>query len=388
MKLALIYDRVNKFGGAERVLLALHEIFPDAPLFTAVYNPKTASWADVFIVKTTCLNKNPYFRTHHELLPLLTPIAFAKLDLSDFDVIISVTSAEAKFAGFAGRDSRSAVSTNKSHVHSSLHICYCLTPTRYLWSHRNFYEQQGISGKILKLFSKYLRTQDLKAVSQVDHFIAISKEVQNRIQKYYHRDSLLIYPPVETKNLPLSQSRRTNVFSPSTNFYLTVSRLVPYKRIDLAIKACNQLQRHLVIIGTGSQLSDLRKIAGSTIAFKGNLTDEQVSSYYEKCQALIFPGEEDFGIVPVEAQSYGKPVIAYASGGALETVIDGKTGVLFDEQNPDSLAQAILKLEKLQKQAKIKALNCKVNAHKFDEQIFKIQFKKTIKNLYKKFLNQ
>ena len=366
MKVALVYDRVNQFGGAERVLLALHQIYPHAPLYTAVYNRQTAKWADVFDIKTTFLQHFPYFRTHHQLLPLLTPMAFAKLDLSNFDVIISVSSAEAKF-----------VTKNSN----QLHVCYCLTPTRYLWSHRRFYQRQGIFGFILKLFSSHLRRLDFKAATKVDHFIAISTQVQKRLKAYYHRPSLLIYPPVNTQ-APSPKAETTGL----KDFYLAVSRLVEYKRLDLAIKACNQLKRHLVIVGTGPLLAKLKKIAGPTINFGGQLTDSQLSSYYKNCRALIFATNDDFGIVPVEAQAHGKPVIALAKGGALETVISGKTGVFFDQPTQASLVKAILKLEKLQKQAKIKASDCRQNAQKFDQSIFKNQFKNTIEKLYQSHL--
>ncbi|NMB57495.1 glycosyltransferase family 4 protein [Candidatus Beckwithbacteria bacterium] len=363
MKIALVYDRVNKWGGAERVLLALHEIWPKAPLYTAVYNRHTASWAKVFKVIPSFLNRISFFRNHHEILPFLTPMAFSQFDFSQFDVVLSVTSAEAK---------------NLTIGSKTLHVCYCLTPTRYLWSHSKEYQKEGLKGKILSIFLPSLRKNDLHASKKVDQFLAISNQVKQRIKKYYQRESKIIYPPVDLNFSKLDEKIQDHIF------YLVVSRLVPYKRIDLAIKACNKLSRNLIIIGTGSEEAKLKNLAGKTVKFLGYLTDKELYGYYKHCRALLFPGEEDFGITPVEAQSFGAPVIAYGKGGLLETVINGKTGLFFSKQTEKSLIEAILKFE----QMKLEKEDCIKNSQKFNKSRFKKEIEAEINLLYKQFLEK
>ncbi|NMC36055.1 glycosyltransferase family 4 protein [Candidatus Beckwithbacteria bacterium] len=359
MKIALVYDRVNKFGGAERVLLALHEIWPQAPLYTTVYNPTKAPWAKVFNVKTSFLQNIPFAKDHHEWFAWLTPLAFSKFNFDEFDIVISVTSAEAKH-----------IKTGSQ----TLHICYCLTPTRYLWSHRKSYEREGIKGLFLKLLGPFLRQTDFKAIQNIDHFIAISTAVSQRIKRYYHQDSRIIFPPVE-----LSEPKTILPIKTPKRFYLVVSRLVSYKRVDLAIKVCNKLQRNLIIVGSGEQEKRLRKLVGKTIYFVGNLTDDILAMYYKRCQAVLFAGYEDFGIVPVEAMSFGKPVIAFAKGGVLDTIISNKTGILFKKQSVSSLEKALLEFEKKDFSAQV----CKAQAQKFSKTIFKNNFAKIVEELWR-----
>lgn len=359
MKLALVYDRVNKFGGAERVLLALHEIWPQAPLFTAVYNSKTAKWADTFRIQTSFLQKIPFAKTHHELFPTLMTKAFHSFNFEKFDVVLSVTSAEAK---------------NLNIPKKTLHLCYCLTSTRYLWSHKNFYESQGFSGKILKILGPLMRIKDFDSAQKVNHFLAISQTVQKRIKKFYRRDSQVIYPPVNTN---ISNSSTTYNQKPNT-YYLIVSRLASYKKIDIAIKAFNKLKKKLVVIGKGRQLSYLKKIARPNISFLPHLTDSDIISYYTQCRAFIFTSNEDFGIAPLEAQAYGKPVIAFDKGGATETIISKKTGIFFDSQTPESLIKGIQKFEALKFDPEI----CRQNAKKFDKKIFQQKIKNFVYNSF------
>ena len=229
MKISLVYDRINKFGGAERVLLALHQIWPQAPIYTAVYNQKTASWAKSIKIKPSFLQKFPLAKTHHELYPWLTPIAFESFNFNEFDIVISITSAEAK-----------AVITSPK----TLHLCYCLTPTRYLWSHQRQYQSApglGIFNQlgkgIFKLFTPYLKKFDLIASQRPDQYIAISKAVQARIKKYYNQDSTIIYPPVNTSKF----QSKTDQSLADKDYFLLVSRLTPYKKVDLAVKAFNKL---------------------------------------------------------------------------------------------------------------------------------------------------
>lgn len=347
MKIALVYDRVNKIGGAERILLALHEIWPEAPLYTAVYNSQTAPWAKDFEVKTSFLQKFPLAKTRHELYPWLTPAAFESLDLGGFDVVISVSSAEAK-----------GVLTKPS----TLHLCYCLTPSRYLWSGFREYSVPFIFKPLLSL----LRSWDQTASLRPDKYIAISKAVALRIKKYYHQWPSIIYPPVDTDKFVIDEKE-----TGGGNYYLIVSRLVPYKRIDIAVKAFNKLGIPLVIIGTGSETSKLKRIARSNISFLGQLTDEEVLRYYQRCLALIFPSHEDLGLVPLEAQACGRPVIAYRNGGALETVLEGVTGEFFPEQEPQSLVDLVRKFDPLKYDCRL----CRKQAERFNLDIFKRKFK-------------
>jgi glycosyltransferase involved in cell wall biosynthesis len=339
MKVAIVYDRVNKWGGAERVLLALHEIFPEAPLYTSVYNEKEAPWAKEF----------PFARSNHEFLAPLMPLAFESFDLTGFNLVISVTSESAK-----------GVRTKPG----TLHICYCLTPTRYLWSHHHEYFRGQSSKAMAKPFVDKLRKWDKVAAKRPDKIIAISTEVKNRIKKYYDRESEIIFPPV---NVNKFQATNSKLKIEKDKYYLTVSRLVKYKRVDLVIKTFNKLGYPLVIIGTGREENKLKQMAGKNIKFAGQVSEKDLSVYYCNARALIMPQEEDFGIVAIEAQSFGVPVIAYKKGGANDTVINGKTGLLFDQQNVESLAEAITTFEKME----FVVDNLYTNAKRFSKEIFK-----------------
>ncbi len=352
MKVALVYDRVNKFGGAERVLQVLHELFPDAPLFTGVYDKRHAAWADVFEAKSSFLNTIPFFRNHHEFIPFLMPFAFESFSFNEFDVVISVTSEAAK--GIITRP-------------GTRHICYCLTPTRYLWSHYEEYFGNSFFRHITKPLVFLLRAWDSVASTRPDQYVAISKTVAKRIQTYYNRASGIIHPPIDTDFfVPGTQARK--------DFYLVVSRLVPYKRVDLAIEACARLNKKLIVVGVGSQEQYLRSRAGKSIEFAGFLTDSALRSYYQTCKALLFAQVEDFGLTPLEAQSCGTPVVAYKSGGASETVVEPETGVFFEEQSVDSVMNAIIQFEKLS----FEPHNCRRNAEKYSISVFKEQFRKAV----------
>lgn len=349
MKVALVYDRLNKWGGAERVLLALHELFPDAPLYTSVYNPKKASWAKKISVRTSFLQQFPYAPRVHEFYALLMPMAFESFSFDEFDLVISVTSEAAK-----------GIITKPQ----TKHLCYCLTPTRYLWSG---YEEY-FSNSTLRFFAEpavsYLRRWDTLASSRPDVFISISKEVQSRVKKYYGRESEVIYPPVA---LPGTKAQRYKGAEQAGDFFLVVSRLVPYKRIDLAIQACNMLEVPLKIVGSGVEEERLKRMAGPTVQFLGSLTDDELVGYYKQCKAVIFPGREDFGITAVEAMSFGKPVIAFKGGGVTETVIEGKTGTFFYPQTADALLKKIQDFDTLQ--ANLHSL--RAQAKKFSKEHFK-----------------
>lgn len=347
-RVAIVYDRVNKWGGAERVLLALHEMFPDAPLYTSVYDSKKASWAKVFPkIYTSFLQRLPFGKKFHELLGTFMPIAFESFDLGNYDLVISVTSEAAK-----------GVVTKPS----TFHLCYCLTPTRYLWSGYKNYFKNPVLKFISYPFVSYLRWWDRVAVKRPDKIVAISKSVQARIKKYYGIDSEIIFPPADPVDKKMKIQKR--------DAFLVVSRLdFGYKKVDLAIRAFNKLGLPLQIVGEGRESRKLKEMANKNIRFLGRVSDDELSEIYSKARALIMPQEEDFGIVSVESQSLGTPVIAYGKGGARDTVVNGVTGILFESQTVWSLVQAVKKFDRMSfNKAKLKA-----NAKKFSKKIFKKQ---------------
>jgi glycosyltransferase involved in cell wall biosynthesis len=372
MRVALVYDRVNKWGGAERVLLALHELFPDAPLYTSVYDKSNAGWADVFDpsagsgrgIRTSFLQKIPFARVNHELLAPLMPLAFESFDFSDFDLVISVASEAAK-----------GIITKPG----TRHICYCLTPTRYLWSGYEEYFENKVLRACFKPLISGLRKWDLVASRRPDAYIAISEEVQKRIGKYYGRESELVYPPATLRHPERSEgSREGSSVTPrieghKNGYFLIVSRLskfTKYKRVDLAIEACNKLRAKLVIVGEGNLRNELEEKAGPTIQFAGGVSDKELIEYYKNSKALIFPGYEDLGLTMIEAQSFGKPVIAFGNGGAVELVINNKTGILFDYQTTESLVDAIREFEKKEFEPEF----CRKNAKRFSFDNFRKNF--------------
>jgi len=315
MKIALIHDYLISYGGAEKVFKALADIFPEAEIYTLFYDPKIKKqFFPDRIVHTSFLQKFPLFlrKNYRWLLPFL-PIAAETLDFREFDVVISATHSWVK--GIITRP-------------KTTHICYCFSPTRYLWdkARKNF-------------LLHYFRVWDRQASERVDHFIAVSKTVQQRISKYYKRDSVVIYPPVE-----ISRPEADQPWAGKQEFYLIVSQLRKYKRIDLAVDAFNKLGLELVIIGVGPERKTLELKAKKNIKFLGWKTDEVLAEFYKNCTAFIFPSEDDFGIAPVEAMSYGKPILAFRKGGATETIIEGKTGEFFDYQNAAVLADGMRRL--------------------------------------------
>lgn len=359
MRVALVYDRVNKFGGAERVLTALHEIWPDAPLFTSVYDQTGAPWADGWNIMTSWLQNIPGAKTNHEFFGWLMPLAFESFDFSKFDVIITVTSEAAK-----------GIITNPK----QLHVCYLLTPTRYLWSHTSEYLRNvpKLLRSLAFIVQIKLRIWDYMAAQRPDYIFAVSELVRKRCLKFYRRDSKVIYPMLGfgikrpgllTEGQALADKK----------YFLVISRLVPYKRIDLAIEACNLLKLPLVVIGIGSEAENLKYLAGPTVKFIGYLTDRELVEYYRNAKAFIMPQEEDFGLTAVEALSLGVPVISFKYSGAAEIVKDGKTGILFEKQSVDSLINALRKFDKLVFQENFRDL--RVSSSKFREE-FKVRINK------------
>lgn len=326
-RVAIVCDWLTNMGGAEKVVLALHKAFPDAPIFTSVFNKKACPEFANLDVRTTYLQNLPAkIRAKHQLFPTLRTNAFRALDLSEYDIIISSSSAEAK----AVRKRQGAV-----------HICYCHTPTRYYWSHYNEYLAQPGFGPLnpairvaLPALVSFMRRLDLKAVKGVDYFIANSTTVQKRIQQYYHRDSTVIFPPVDTARFKTVDAKQKR------SGFIVVGRQVPYKRIDLAVQACNRLKLPLTIYGEGPDHQKLQRIAGPTVKFVVGANDQQVAAALAGAEAFIMSQLEDFGIVQIEAMAAGTPVIAFGQGGSLDTITD-KTGILFQQQTVNSLAKAI-----------------------------------------------
>lgn len=364
MKVALVYDRVNKWGGAESVLLALHEIFPQAPLYTSVYDKNKAPWAKIFDVRTSFLQSLPIPKNKHEYYPFLMGIAFESFNFDEFDLVISITSEFAK-----------AIITKPS----TLHVCYCLTPTSYLWSgyQQYFSNKSNFIKKLTLPLVKFLRYYDRSISSRPDKYIAISKAVQYRISKYYGKESIVVYPPVNielrSKSFLQNKNNKTSEKTTGNNYFLIVSRLVPNKRIDIAVRAFNELGLDLKVIGTGRQENDLKSLAKDNIEFLGSLTQEQLGRYYDNCLALIVPAAEDFGIVAVEAQSHGKPVLAFRGGGNLETIIENKTGWFFDEPTAQSLVVKITEINKMIKN--VNPITCIENSKRYSKGTFHKEFK-------------
>jgi glycosyltransferase involved in cell wall biosynthesis len=349
MKTALVHDYLNQAGGAERVVEALHEMYPSSPVFTSFYDRKRMP--EIFRsmdIRTSFMQHLPFIMALFKRYLPLYPFAFGSFNLSGYDLIISSSAAWGK-----------GVKKRKG----ATHICYCHSPMRFVWM-RDYYlekEKYGFLKKIiLHPILEWLKVWDIQTASSVDHFIANSAATAKRIKLFYGRDAAVIHPPVDT-----------SFFKPYNgeikDFFLIVSRLNPYKQIDLAIEAFNELGLPLYIIGKGPDEKRLKGLAKPNIKFLGKLTDDEIVKYYSRCRAYILPGEEDFGLTPVEAQACGRPVIAFRAGGALESVSEGITGLFFDKAEKRSLIEAVHRSEKMSfDPAKIRA-----HALMFDKEVFK-----------------
>jgi glycosyltransferase involved in cell wall biosynthesis len=358
MKVALVHDYLMQgVRGAERVLAAMHELYPDAPVYTLLYDPEImrplcADWE----VRTSYLQRLPGARRLHKKLAPLMPGATEGLALGEYDLVLSSSSAWVK-----------SVRTRPGAVH----ICYCHSPARFLW----FWSEEYVRGLHLGALPSALvrrplgrlRRWDQATCGRPTEYLANSRLVQGRIREYYGRESTLIYPPVDTE-----------AFQPEDRdeeYFLVVSALNPYKRVDLAVEACTRLNLPLVVIGEGPERARLEALAGPSVKLLGRCEQEEVRHYVARCQAFLMPQEEDFGIAPVEAQSAGRPVIAYAAGGALETVIEGETGTFFPEQTPEALAEALrrFRAEDYSKTA------CRANALRFSPERFRQEYGEFVK---------
>ncbi len=358
MKVALVCDWLTNVGGAEKVLLRMHQLYPDAPIYTSQYDPKGISWFKDADVRTGKLQKYPA-----KLRKFLGPLRqryFSKLDLADYDLVISVTGAEAK-------------SVN---VPNGVHLCYCHVPTQYYWGMYDAYVKNpgfGLLNPLVRFFFRLfvgpLRKADLKAAQKPDQFITISEYSREQIKKFYGRDAIVIHPPVEVDEFKKKGAEKKD-------YYVITSRQVNWKRVDLAVKACMMTQRYLYVIGEGPENKRLKKLAKGSkhIKFLKLMNKEKLAGYLAEAKGYIFPSLEPFGIAPVEALAAGCPVIAFGEGGALDYVTDGKNGILFAEQSTKSLAEAILKFDN----NKFDREKISKTADKFSLDRFDIELKKVI----------
>lgn len=337
------------------MLEALVEMYPQAPIYTSIYWPQAMpeayrSWD----IRTSFMDRLPLVKKHHQPFLPLYPLAFEQFELRDYDLIIS---------------NKSAFCHGVITPPETLHICYCLTPTRFLWDYTGYVQREGLSRlarRVLPPFLSYLRLWDKAAADRVDHFVAISQAVRQRIQKFYRRQAAVIHPPVDTTRYVPAQEH--------DDYFLIVSRLVPYKRIDLAVQAFNQSGLPLVIVGDGRDRARLQAMAGPNIRFLGRVPDEELKPLVAHCRAFVLPGVEDFCIALVEAQAAGRPVIAFAGGGALDTVVEGRTGTLFYEPSPQALAEAVRSFDDTRYDPAI----IRKHAERFDKVVFQQRLRQFI----------
>ncbi len=365
MNIAIVHDWLTNMGGSERLVVNFKEIYPEAPIYTSIYNSdKLDDELKNIDVRTSFLQNKRNAKTNHQKYFPFMPAAFESFDLNGYDIVLSSSTCCAK-----------GVITNPN----TMHVCYCNSPMRYGWEFYYEYANDPKIGKFKKIFLKYfmnyMRIWDLASSNRVDYFIANSENVARRIWKHYKRESVVIHPAVRTNKFEISDVNE--------DYFLIMSRLVPYKRIDLAIEAFNELGLPLIVIGNGSELEKLKGMAKDNIKFLGRQPDEVIKGYYSKCRAFIFPGEEDFGITPLEAQASGRPVIAFGKGGALETVVEGKTGTFFQTQTKDALKDAVNKFIMMS----FNKEEIRAHALEFDEEVFKKKIKNFIEKSHNEFIN-
>lgn len=363
LRVAIVHDYLNQPGGAERVAEVLSEMFPAAPIYTSVYDrtcmPSVWRSRDV---RTSFMQRiSPKLGVAKSLIPLY-PLAFELFDLREYDLVLSSTTAFAK-----------AVVTRPE----TCHVCYCNNPTRFFWMYHEYFAYERfpavLQGIIAGLVSP-MRVWDYVAAQRVDYYVAGSHNAARRIAKYYRRESEVLHSPIDGSRFSIGRAQE---------FFLVAARLQPYKRIDLAVEACNRLGLPLHVVGDGPDRKRLQSLAGPTIRFLGRVPDEELERELASCRALIFPAEEDFGLTPLEAQASGRPVIAYGRGGALETVIEGETGVFFREASVESLVAVLADFEDTYDPAALRA-----HALKFDKEIFKGRMYGLLANRYSEHVAQ
>jgi len=365
-RIAITHHWLTSLGGAEKVLFELHRMYPNAPIYTAAYIPKKFPELADAQVRTTFLQKIPFIKYKHQLFPIFLGTPFKTFDMSGYDIVISSDAAEAKYV-------RTGPNT--------LHICYCHTPVRYYWTDYEWRLRNLPFGKLnwlarigYPMLVGTLRKIDYRASQRVDVFVANSLHIKQRIKQYYHRDSTVIYPGIETKALAKEKAG-------VRDYYLIVGRQVASKRLDVAIDAFNELGLPLKIVGTGEEIKRLRPRAKRNIEFLGFVSLDERNKLFAGAKAFIFPPEEDFGMVPVEAMAAGTPVIAFNRGGAPEYVVDGKTGLLFSEQTGDSLAKAVRRFETMQFDEDY----IREQAAQFDVSVFREKFGSFVDEQWQKF---
>lgn len=365
MKIALVHDHLAQDGGAEKVLQAFQRIWPDAPTYVLVHDEKAANAAfKGKDIRTSFLQRLPGGLKHYQWFFPLMPTAIESYDLMEYDVVLSSTASFAK--GVITRP-------------DTLHICYCHTPTRYLWSDTHEYVQELEVNRLIKwslpFFLTYVRLWDKNAADRVDTFIANSKLVQDRISKYYHKESKIIYPPVDSGKFSIGEVG---------DYYLTGGRLVPYKRFDLVIDAFARLGRKLKVFGTGPEMKALQARASANVEFVGRVSDAELAKLYQGCQAFINPQIEDFGITMVEAMACGRPIFAYRAGGAREIIEPGVTGEFFDYQTWEDLADVIVRYDTTKYDPQV----IRDHAMGFATEKFEADMKQFVEGAYQEFTRQ
>jgi glycosyltransferase involved in cell wall biosynthesis len=327
MRIALVHDYFTQLGGAEKVAEEMFCMLPSSSLFATVALPRCMpSRLKKIPVNTSWMQNLPSIDKYYRIYFLLYPLAVGTMDLSHYDLVLSSSSSYAK-----------GVRTNRD----ALHVCYCHTPMRWVWSYGDYSRRESFKGMqrlVLPMLIRGLKEWDEQASRQPDHFIANSKTVARRIRAAYNRSAEVIHPPINVHRFRPSPERQ--------DYYVTLARLVSYKRIDLAVQACTERKKKLFVIGEGPDRQRLEKMAGPSVTFLGRASDREVEHYVSRCRALIFPGEEDFGMAPLEVAAAGRPTVAYRSGGAVETIKENVTGLFFNNQTPEDLAEALDQLEK------------------------------------------
>jgi glycosyltransferase involved in cell wall biosynthesis len=358
MKIAIVHDYFTQLGGAEKVAEELYNMLPNADLFaTVALTNRMPDTLRGVPIRTSWMQKLPKMKEYYRLYFPLYPLAVSSLDLSAYDLVISSSSGYVK-----------GVRANSD----AIHVCYCHTPMRWVWSFDSYSARESFGAgvrAVLPTLIRGLRYWDESAARQPDHFVANSKTVAARIQRAYGRSAEVIVPPIDINRFKLSREQ--------DDYYVVLARLVSYKRVDLAVSACTRLGRKLVVIGSGTALESLKAQAGPTIQFLGRVPDEEVEFHVSRCRALIFPGEEDFGMAPLEVAAAGRPTIAFRAGGAIETVVEDVTGVFFDEQTTEALVDAIERFEQREWPSSV----LRRHAEGFSSEVFRERFTRFLRRI-------
>lgn len=361
MKVAIVHDWLTIYGGSESIVRIMHDFYPDAPIYTSVYDKKNMPEDfEKMDIRPSFIQKLPFAKKKYTSYLMFMPYAFEQFDLSEYDLVISSNTSCSK-----------GVITGAN----TLHICYCNTPMRYGWDfyHEYVKPKNPLARFLIAWMMKGIRQWDRLSADRVDAFVANSHNVARRIRKHYRRKAKVIYPPVRTSMFQKSDT--------DEGYYLVVSRLVPYKRIDLVVEAFTKINLPLKVVGDGSEYKKIAAKAGPSVEMLGRVGDDEVLKYMQNCHCFLFPGEEDFGITPIEAQACGKPVIALGKGGALETVEKDRTGVFFQEQTVDSVVDAVQRFSKMEFDSDY----IRSHSEKFSEERFRKELKDFFDEEFEKF---